>query len=143
MDNWLKKNYSTHKFGPPTWRWVVKIVGDSAGGNHQGLADQVARKTSHVIRMRWNLLLCTVLVLFAICRIRNSHFYWRPTMLYFHGRIPRYHPVLLFVHSCEVVAASNPSSLCRLSSTLRVSHHPLLSMWLLLLAGDVEINPGS
>ena len=44
IGSWLKKNYNATKFGPPTWRWLVEIVADPAGGNDTALADKIARK---------------------------------------------------------------------------------------------------
>ena len=44
IENWLKKNYNFTKFGPPTWRWLVEIVADPAGGNDRALADEIAKK---------------------------------------------------------------------------------------------------
>jgi len=44
IENWLKKNYNATKFGPPTWRWLVEIVADPAGGNDRALADEIAKK---------------------------------------------------------------------------------------------------
>ena len=42
--NWLKRNYNVDRFGPPTWRKLVEIVADPAGGNNKALADEIARK---------------------------------------------------------------------------------------------------
>ena len=44
LESWLKRNYDTEKFGPPTWRWLVEIVADPAAGNDTALADKIARK---------------------------------------------------------------------------------------------------
>ena len=44
IESWLKKNYNATKFGPPTWRWLVEIVADPAGGNDTALADKIAGK---------------------------------------------------------------------------------------------------
>ena len=42
IENWLKRNYNVKKFGPPTWRWLVEIVADPAGGNDRALAGKIA-----------------------------------------------------------------------------------------------------
>ena len=44
LESWLKRNYDDKMFGPPTWRWLVEIVADPAGGNDAALADKIARK---------------------------------------------------------------------------------------------------
>ena len=44
LESWLKRNYDVKMFGPPTWRWLVEIVADPAGGNDTALADKIARK---------------------------------------------------------------------------------------------------
>ena len=40
---WLQKCYNYQKFGFPTWRMLVKAVGDQAGGNNTALAETIAR----------------------------------------------------------------------------------------------------
>ena len=44
LESWLKRNYDVKKFGPPTWRWLVEIVADPAGGSDKALADEIARR---------------------------------------------------------------------------------------------------
>ena len=44
IENWLKRNYNTERFGPPTWRKLVEIVADPAAGNDRALAGKIARK---------------------------------------------------------------------------------------------------
>ena len=44
VTEWLKRNYNVEKFGEPTWRWLVKAVGDPAGGANMALARDIARK---------------------------------------------------------------------------------------------------
>ena len=41
---WLQKCYNYQKFGSPTWKMVVKAVGDPAGGNNIALAETIAKK---------------------------------------------------------------------------------------------------
>ena len=41
--NWLKKNYNTEKFGPPTWRWLVEVVAHPSAGNDTALAEKIAK----------------------------------------------------------------------------------------------------
>lgn len=44
MLKWLKQCYNVTKFGPPTWRMLVKAVGSEAGGNNKALAKKIASK---------------------------------------------------------------------------------------------------
>ena len=41
---WLQKGYNNQRFGSPTWRMLVKAVGDIAGGNYVTLAETIAKK---------------------------------------------------------------------------------------------------
>lgn len=43
VTEWLKRNYNVKRFGEPTWWWLVKAVGDPAGGANMTLAKDVAR----------------------------------------------------------------------------------------------------
>ena len=40
---WLQKGYNCQRFGPPTWRMLVEAVDDPAGGNHNALAETIAK----------------------------------------------------------------------------------------------------
>ena len=44
VTEWLKRNYSVEKFGEPPWRWLVKAVGDPAGGANMALARDISRR---------------------------------------------------------------------------------------------------
>ena len=44
VTEWLKRNYNVERFGEPTWQWLVKAVGDPAGGANMALARDIARK---------------------------------------------------------------------------------------------------
>ena len=44
LKRWLNKAYDTKKFGPPTWRNLVKTVTNPAGGNNPALAEKIAKK---------------------------------------------------------------------------------------------------
>jgi len=44
LTNWLRKNYVVVQFGEPTWRIVVKVVANPAGGNNFALASRIAGK---------------------------------------------------------------------------------------------------
>ena len=44
LNKWLQKSYCYDKHGPPTWRMLVKAVGDPAGGNDCALAEAIANK---------------------------------------------------------------------------------------------------
>ena len=39
---WLQGGYNMQKFGPPTWRMLVKAVDSPAGGNDHNLAKKIA-----------------------------------------------------------------------------------------------------
>ena len=41
---WLNRKYNVERFGEPTWQWLVKAVGDPAGGANMALARDIARK---------------------------------------------------------------------------------------------------
>lgn len=40
---WLRKCYNYQRFGSPTWKMLVKAVGDQAGGDDIALAEAIAR----------------------------------------------------------------------------------------------------
>jgi hypothetical protein len=45
IDTWLiKKNYNTKRFGQPTWKAIVEAVAHPGGGNHRGLAMEIAKR---------------------------------------------------------------------------------------------------
>ena len=44
LTHWLKRNYDTKKYGPPTWRMLVAAVDNSSGGNDSALALDIAEK---------------------------------------------------------------------------------------------------
>ena len=44
VTEWLKRNYNVEKFGEPTWQWLVKAVGDPAGGANMALARDISRR---------------------------------------------------------------------------------------------------
>ena len=46
LKHWLRRNYNTERFGEPTWRAVVKVVGDSAAGSNCALATSIAGRHS-------------------------------------------------------------------------------------------------
>ena len=39
---WLKQSYNIDRHGPPTWRRLVEVVDDPAGGNNHALAKKIA-----------------------------------------------------------------------------------------------------
>ena len=39
---WLKQSYNVGKFGPPSWRMLVKAVDSPAGGCNRALAKEIA-----------------------------------------------------------------------------------------------------
>ncbi len=42
VEEWLKGNYNTTRFGPPTWKMLVKVVANPNGGNNNYLAEKIA-----------------------------------------------------------------------------------------------------
>ena len=44
VTEWLKRNYKVERFGEPTWQWLVKAVGNQAGGADMALARKIARR---------------------------------------------------------------------------------------------------
>ena len=47
IEEWLKGNYNTGRFGPPTWKMLVDVVAKPNGGNDNGVAEKLARR--HVV----------------------------------------------------------------------------------------------
>jgi len=41
---WLQKDYNHNKYGPPSWKSLVKAVDNPAGGNNCGLAETIAKR---------------------------------------------------------------------------------------------------
>ena len=44
LSKWLRKSYNYDKYGLPTWRMLVKALGDPFGGNDCALAETIANK---------------------------------------------------------------------------------------------------
>ena len=42
IEEWLKKNYNTTRFGVPTWKMLVEVVAHPNGGNNNFLAERIA-----------------------------------------------------------------------------------------------------
>ena len=42
VTEWLRKNYNEKKFGPPTWQWLVRVVGDPTAGANMAHARDIA-----------------------------------------------------------------------------------------------------
>ncbi|KAL5497372.1 hypothetical protein EMCRGX_G013837 [Ephydatia muelleri] len=43
LDKWVRKDYNHHRFGPPSWRTLVKAVASNVGGQNPALAEKIAR----------------------------------------------------------------------------------------------------
>ena len=41
---WLKRNYDSNKFGPPTWKALVDAVKHPTGGNNKAEAERIASR---------------------------------------------------------------------------------------------------
>ena len=41
---WVRQNYDVQKFGPPSWKMVVKAVAADTGGRNKLLAKKIANK---------------------------------------------------------------------------------------------------
>ncbi len=44
VEDWLKWNYDTDIFGPPTWKMLVNVVANPSGGNDNFLAKKIAEE---------------------------------------------------------------------------------------------------
>ncbi len=44
VEEWLKENYNTEKFGHPSWKMLVEVVANPNGGNNNYLAKKIARE---------------------------------------------------------------------------------------------------
>ena len=42
LDKWVRKDYNHGKFGPPSWRKLVKAVASNVGGQNPALAEKIA-----------------------------------------------------------------------------------------------------
>ena len=43
ITQWLKRNYDTERFGPPTWKVLVEAVKSPKGGDNVALAEKIAK----------------------------------------------------------------------------------------------------
>ena len=48
LSQWLKGEYDTSRFGPPSWELLVAAVAHPAGGKDQALAGRIARRHNGV-----------------------------------------------------------------------------------------------
>ncbi len=46
VEDWLKENYDTDRFGLPTWKMLVNVVANPIGGNNNFLAKKIAGEQS-------------------------------------------------------------------------------------------------
>ena len=53
LTHWLRKNFNVGRFGEPTWRRLVEVVMDPAGGANPALANSIADK--HKMKKRASL----------------------------------------------------------------------------------------
>ena len=56
---WLSKNYNFKKYGPPSWRTLVKAVADRIGGENVALALKIAEKHPGKIYIYIHFMYCT------------------------------------------------------------------------------------
>ncbi len=42
VEEWLKRNFNTTRFGRPTWKMLVEVVANPNGGNNNYLAEKIA-----------------------------------------------------------------------------------------------------
>ena len=42
IEDWLKGNYNTERFGFPTWKMLAEVVAHPNGGNNSYLAEKIA-----------------------------------------------------------------------------------------------------
>lgn len=50
LDEWLKGNYDTQRFGHPSWRRVCEVTAGPAGGADRALALEIAANKCKVYR---------------------------------------------------------------------------------------------
>ena len=63
LSKWLQKSYNYAKYGPPTWRLLVKAVGDPFGGSNCALAETIANKHPGLY---WNEVLVTCMIWYLL-----------------------------------------------------------------------------
>ena len=44
LELWLKQNYDTNQWGPPSWTLLASVVRDPVGGNDHALAKKITEK---------------------------------------------------------------------------------------------------
>ena len=44
LKHWLRRDYNTHRFGPPTWRRIVEVVASPSGCSNPALAHRIAHE---------------------------------------------------------------------------------------------------
>ena len=54
LERWLKEDYNTKKFGPPSWRQLVSAVHSKNGGKNPALAKKIAADHPGNIRLYAN-----------------------------------------------------------------------------------------
>ena len=71
---WLQKCYNYQRFGSPTWKVLVKAVGDPAGGNNSALAEIIANKHPGRFCCLYVVLLpgCFCLQFLTTCSMQNE-----------------------------------------------------------------------
>ena len=78
VKKWLRKNYNFQKDGHPSWRFLVRAVGDPNGGNDCALAETIGK--DHTGRLKcvplamW--LLMTHIVSCCCCLLLFFCFHW-------------------------------------------------------------------
>ena len=55
VTHWLRRNYNSKRFGPPTWRKLVEVVADPAAGGNPALAREIALKHCGKVHTEINL----------------------------------------------------------------------------------------
>ena len=49
LEKWLQKGYDHQRYGPPTWKMLVRAVAEPAGGDNITLAEQIARNHQGIL----------------------------------------------------------------------------------------------
>ena len=55
VTHWLRRNYNSKRFGPPTWRKLVEVVADPAAGGNPALAREIALEHCSKVHTEINL----------------------------------------------------------------------------------------
>ena len=84
LTEWLRKAYSTARFGDPSWKMLVEAVAHPAGGSDRALAGRIAKKYNgeyYVCRCanEVKVKLCLFIISFFLLCLSSSYAYLTPS----------------------------------------------------------------